>query len=61
MAGFTYVRTCRVHLRALVMDCFSGTIVGWHAMSTKTAQLVTTALRMGLWRRDRTGVRQAPA
>ncbi|WP_091699693.1 IS3 family transposase [Micrococcus terreus] len=46
-AGFVYV--------AFVIDCHSRAIVGWHAATTKTTPLVTTALRMGLWRRDRAG------
>jgi transposase InsO family protein len=46
-AGFAYV--------SFVMDCYSRAIVGWRASMTKTAPLVTTALRMGLWRRDRAG------
>src|SRR5690606_6472718 len=46
-AGFVYV--------AFVIDCFSRTIVGWYASTSKTTPLVTTALRMGLWRRDRAG------
>ncbi|GIT82218.1 putative transposase for insertion sequence element IS986/IS6110 [Leifsonia sp. LS1] len=56
VADFTYVRTwagfCYV---SFVIDCYSRAIVGWHAATTKTTPLVTTALRMGLWRRDRAG------
>lgn len=56
MADFTYVRTWAGFVYvAFVIDCFSRAIVGWHASSTKTTPLVTTALRMGLWRRDRAG------
>jgi putative transposase len=44
--GFVYV--------ALVIDCFSRAIVGWHASSVKDTALVTTALKMALWRRDHT-------
>lgn len=29
--------------------------MGWLASMSKTTPLVTTALRMGLWRRDRAG------
>lgn len=29
--------------------------MGWQAATTKTTPLVTIALRMGLWRRDRAG------
>jgi putative transposase len=46
-AGFAYV--------SFVIDCYSRASVGWHAATTKTTPLVTTALRMGLWRRDRAG------
>ena len=45
-AGFVYV--------ALVIDCFSRAIVGWHASSVKDTALVITALKMALWRRDHT-------
>jgi putative transposase len=40
---------------SFVIDCFSRAIVGWHAATTKTTPLVTTALRMALWRRDHHG------
>lgn len=40
---------------ALVIDCFSRSIVGWQAATTKQTPLVTSALRIGLSRRDRTG------
>lgn len=46
-AGFTYV--------AFVVDCFSQRIVGWHAQTTKEADLVLTPVRMAIWRRDREG------
>jgi len=45
----------RVRVHILGIDCHSRTIVGWHAATTKTTPLVTTALPMGLWRRDRVG------
>lgn len=56
VADFSYVRAWGglVHV-AFVIDCFSRAIVGWHAMTTKTTLLVTTALRMALWRRDGAG------
>ncbi|MEV0572821.1 DDE-type integrase/transposase/recombinase [Micrococcus luteus] len=38
-----------------MMDCHSRAIVGWHAAIMKTTPLVTTALRMGPWRRERAG------
>ncbi|MGF7120506.1 transposase InsO family protein [Rhodococcus sp. BE178] len=46
-AGFVYV--------AFVIDCFSRAIVGWHASSVKDTAMVTTALKMALWRRDHGG------
>ena len=56
VADFTYVRTwagfCYV---AFVVDCYSRAIVGWHASTSKATSLVTTALKMGLWRRNRAG------
>lgn len=56
VADFTYVRTWAGFVYvAFVIDCFSRAIVGWHTSSSKTTPLVTTALRMGLWRRDRAG------
>lgn len=56
VADFTYVRTwAGFAYVAFVIDCFSRAIVGWHAATTKQTPLVTTALRMGLWRRDRAG------
>ena len=56
VADFTYVRTwAGFAYVSFVIDCHSRAIVGWHASMTKTTPLVTTALRMGLWRRDRAG------
>ena len=46
-AGFVYV--------ALVIDCVSRAIVGWHAATMKGTAMVTTALKMALWRRDHGG------
>lgn len=58
VADFTYVRTWAGFVYvAFVIDCFSRAIVGWHAATTKTTPLVTTALRMALWRRARAGHR----
>ena len=45
--GFVYV--------ALVIDCFSRAIVGWQVSRTKDTAMVTTALKMALWRRDHHG------
>ena len=36
------------------IDCFSRAIVGWHVASVKDTAMVTTALKMALWRRDHT-------
>jgi len=56
VADFTYVRTwAGFAYVSFVIDCFSRAIVGWHAATVKTTPLVTVALRMGLWRRDRAG------
>jgi putative transposase len=56
VADFTYVRTwAGFAYVSFVIDCYSRAIVGWHASMSKTTPLVTTALRMGLWRRDRAG------
>jgi len=51
-AGFVYV--------AFVIDCFSRAIVGWHASTVKDTTMVTTALKMALWRRDHGGHRVGP-
>ena len=45
-SGFVYV--------AFVIDCFSRVLVGWHAATMKQTAMVTTALRMALWRRGHT-------
>ncbi|MEF2978097.1 IS3 family transposase [Subtercola sp. YIM 133946] len=56
VVDFTYVRTWAGFVYvSFVIDCYSRAIVGWHAATTKTTPLVTTALRAGLWRRDRAG------
>ncbi|SHT77766.1 Transposase [Mycobacteroides abscessus subsp. abscessus] len=46
-SGFVYV--------ALVIDCFSRLIVGWQVSAVKDTAMVTTALKMALWRRDHYG------
>ncbi|WP_141810543.1 IS3 family transposase [Nocardia bhagyanarayanae] len=46
-SGFVYV--------AFVIDCFSRSIVGWQTATIKDTVMVTTALRMALWRRDHDG------
>ena len=45
MEGWLYV--------AAVLDLFSRKIVGWSMQKTMTAQLVTDALMMAVWRRGK--------
>jgi putative transposase len=53
VTDFTYCRTWSGFVYvALVIDCFSRAIVGWHATTVKDTAMVTTALKMALWRRD---------
>jgi putative transposase len=53
VTDFTYTRTWLGFVYvAFVVDCFSRAIVGWHAATVKDTALVTTALKMALWRRD---------
>lgn len=40
---------------AFVIDCFSRAIVGWYAATVKDTAMVTTAVKMALWRRDHSG------
>ena len=54
VADFTYIWTEEGWLYfAVVLDLFSRRIVGWAASAEMTAQLVTDALVMALWRRGR--------
>jgi putative transposase len=54
-ADFTYVWTHEGWLYvAVVLDLFSRRVVGWSMQATMTAQLVTDALLMALWRRGPT-------
>lgn len=56
VADFTYVRTWAGFVYvAFIIDVFSRRIVGWHAATTKTTPLVTTALRMAIWQRAHDG------
>ena len=58
VTDFTYCRTWSGFVYvAFVIDCFSRAIVGWHAATIKDTALVTTALKMALWRRDHAGHR----
>lgn len=52
VADFTYVWTREGWLFvAVVLDLFSRRVVGWSMQATMTAQLVTDALLMAVWRR----------
>lgn len=54
VADFTYIWTGEGWLYfAVVLDLFSRRIVGWSMNEQMTAQLVTDALLMALWRRGR--------
>jgi putative transposase len=54
VADFTYIWTQEGWLYfAVVLDLFSRRIVGWSMSTQMTAQLVTDALMMALWRRGR--------
>ena len=51
VADFTYLWTAEGWLYvAVVLDLFSRRVVGWSMSSTMTAQLVTDALMMAIWR-----------
>jgi putative transposase len=52
VADFTYVWTSEGWLFvAVVLDLFARRVVGWSMHATMTAQLVTDALTMAVWRR----------
>jgi len=54
IADFTYVWTAEGWLYvAAVIDLFSPRIVGWSMKAEMTAQLVTDALMMAIWRRGK--------
>ena len=54
VADFTYLWTQEGWLYlAVVLDLFSRRVVGWSMQTTMTAQLVTDALVMAVWRRGR--------
>jgi putative transposase len=54
VADFTYLWTAEGWLYvAAVMDLFSRRVVGWSMSATMTAQLVTDALVMAIWRRGK--------
>jgi putative transposase len=54
VADFTYIWTAEGWLYvAVVVDLFSRRVVGWSMSAAMTAQLVTDALVMALWRRGK--------
>ena len=54
IADFTYVWTAEGSLYvAAVIDLFSRRVVGWSMSAAMTAQFVTDALVMAIWRRGR--------
>lgn len=54
VADFTYLWTAEGWLYvAVVLDLFSRRIVGWSMSAAMTAQLVTDALLMAIWRRGK--------
>ena len=54
VADFTYIWTAQGWLYvAVVLDLYSRRIVGWSMSATMTAELVTDALVMAIWRRGR--------
>jgi putative transposase len=54
IADFTYIWTAEGWLYvAAVIDLFSRCVVGWSISATMTAQLVTDALIMAIWRRGK--------
>ena len=54
VADFTYIWTAEGWLyAAVVLDLFSRRVVGWSMRSAMTAELVTDALTMALWRRGK--------
>jgi len=54
VADFTYIWTAEGWLYvAAVIDLFSRRVVGWSMSAAMTAQLVTDALMMAIWRRGK--------
>ncbi|WP_295691596.1 IS3 family transposase [uncultured Maricaulis sp.] len=54
VADFTYIWTAQGWLYlAVVLDLFSRRVVGWSMKDAMTAQMVTDALMMAIWRRGR--------
>jgi putative transposase len=56
VADFTYCRTWAGWVFvAFVVDVYAQRIVGWHASTTRTTDLVLTCLRMATWQRQHDG------
>jgi putative transposase len=56
VADFTYCRTWAGWVFvAFVVDVYAQRIVGWHASTTRTTDLVLTCLRMAVWQRQHDG------
>ncbi len=56
VADFTYIWTAEGWLYvAAVIDLYSRRVVGWSMSASMTAELVTDALMMALWRRGKPG------
>jgi transposase InsO family protein len=54
IADFTYIWTAEGWLYvAVIIDLFSRCVVGWSMSASMTAQLVTDALLMAIWRRGK--------
>jgi len=54
VADFTYIWTAEGWLYvAVVIDLYSRRVIGWSMSATMTAQFVTDALMMALWRRGK--------
>jgi putative transposase len=56
VADFTYVRTWAGFVFvAFLVDVYAQRIVGWHAATTRTTELVLICLRMATWQRQHDG------
>jgi putative transposase len=53
IADFTYLWTAEGWLYVAAVDLFSRRVVGWSMSAAMTAQLVTDALLMAVWRRGK--------
>jgi putative transposase len=56
VADFTYVRTWAGFVFvAFLVDVYAQRIVGWHAATTRTTEMVLTCQRMATWQREHDG------